>query len=163
MTLTRHTPYGIYCTYSAGNSREADLVQQVLQAAIRSELQSATLSGARISALADLDGFYVIAAKHGWDGEDALPVKNEAYVNARRFLSLMPRNWSKPEISADPDGEVAVEWHGGTRRRLSISFGPDERLSYAWLNGSERGHGTDMFIDEIPSGIAAQVGRLVRR
>jgi hypothetical protein len=116
-----------------------------------------------MSAISELDSFFVSAREKNWDGEESMPVHEVSYSNARRFLSLMPRTWVKPEISADPDGELAVEWRTGPRKRFSVSIGPEERVSYAWLNGTERGNGTDTFVDEIPEGVFTQVNRLVAR
>lgn len=162
MSSTRvgNTPYGIYCTVSFASGKEAGFVQSTLHQLSVSDLQSVALSGARLSALSDLDAFYKESSCVNWDGEGGLAVEQKSYENARKFISLMPRDWKKPEISADPDGEVSVEWHGGNRRRFSVSIGADERVSYAWLFGSERGNGTDTFLDEIPFGVATQVNRL---
>lgn len=155
------TPYALCWTVGTSSSPEGEIVTANLMQAFSSELQSAVYNGRRLSALADLHSFYSSAAKENWDGEGALPVNGLSYANARRFLSLMPSSWAKPEINGDPDGEVAVEWDVGSRRRFSISIGPDDRVSYAWLNGAERGHGTDIFVNEIPSSVTTQVNRLV--
>lgn len=158
-SYTRNFP--IYGCVSFASGREADVVQSMLHQAAISDFQSVALGGARMSALSELDSFYHNAQRLNWDGEDGLPVHERAYGNARRFLSIMPRTWVKPDVSADPDGEVSVEWRTGPRKRFSLSIGPDDRVSYAWLNGSERGNGTDTFADKIPSGITSQVERLV--
>ena len=73
-----------------------------------------------------------------WDGFDALPVTQDALRNAYLFLESLPLGYPRPSISAEPDGELTLEWHRSPRRTLSISVTPDGYLHYAALLGPNR-------------------------
>src|SRR5206468_1276723 len=61
-------------------------------------------------ALGELEDTKKEASVEGWNGYGARPMNPEAYMNARVFLESMPSTAPFPEISADPDGDVALDW-----------------------------------------------------
>jgi hypothetical protein len=104
--------------------------------------------------LKDLDELWAEASRPGWDGHGALPASPDAFDFARLFLNALPTTAPLPELSADPDGEVSLDWSFGNRRVLTVSIGPTGRCTYAWLLGQRSNRGTDWIEDEIPSSIA---------
>ena len=50
-----------------------------------------------------------------------------------------------PEFSPEPDGSISLDWIMSRTRVFSISVSPRDRLAYAWLDGSDRGHGVATF------------------
>jgi hypothetical protein len=142
--------FAIYRTHYNASGEAGRAVEKQLTAVRRSFDSSVAQSGNRLRMLDALDKFVNGAMHENWDGEGGLPVSWETFINARRFLEQIPVKWRPPEVNADPDGEISLEWSAGPRRRFSVSIGPEERISYAWLSGAERGHSVNTFVTEIP-------------
>lgn len=85
-----------------------------------------------------------------WDGQGALPVSDESYRAAYRFLEALPLGYWRPSIGVEPDGEITVEWYHSSRRTLSISFSKNGELHYAALLGASKAYGTEPFFGDIP-------------
>lgn len=52
------------------------------------------------------------------------------YERARRFLTALPISASRPEISIDPDGEIAFDWTVDGNM-LSVSLSASGQISFA--------------------------------
>lgn len=90
-------------------------------------------------------------AKSGWDGHGAEPVSLEAYRCAYRFVETLPPGCPLPDIGAEPDGHLTLEWYRTSSRVLSLSIGPEGELNYAALLGdSTRRTGSEKFGQEVP-------------
>lgn len=100
------------------------------------------------------------ASVQGWDGYGAKPMNREAYLQAKRFLESLPTTAPPPEVSADPDGDVAFDWSFGPRKALSVSVSQTGRCTFAWMRGYSTFRGTDWFDDEIPGSIANALSQL---
>ena len=74
-------------------------------------------------------------------------------------ITSPPRSVPAPEISAEPDGEIAFDWHEGVGT-FSVSVGPGGVLNYAGLFGKNKVYGTEYWGDEIPGPIIDNVVRL---
>ncbi len=85
-----------------------------------------------------------------WDGYGAMPFDPNSFVVAATFINSLPNYIQRPEISVDPDGEVALEWYNSPTRMFSISFGNKGNLSYAGIFGINKTHGKEFFEDRIP-------------
>lgn len=91
-------------------------------------------------------------SKPGWDGYGALPASPGSHHSACRFIQQLPHDLIDPEVGMDPDGEFSLDWFGTNRDHvLSISFGADERVSFAFRNGFERRRGTAVLRDQVPA------------
>ncbi len=95
-----------------------------------------------------------------WDGYDARPVAGETVAIARHLLDVLPLGAPAPSISADPDGQVTLEWHAGPRRVLSVSADPAGDLHYAALIGPRNPHATEPFFGEFPAAIFDLIKRV---
>lgn len=74
------------------------------------------------------------------------PELNPAALNrAVDFIKAMPDGLPMPEVTAEPDGDVSLDWIASRHRMLSISVGPRPRLAIAWLNGTSSGHSVEQF------------------
>lgn len=102
-------------------------------------------------------------AEDNWDGYGAVAVSPRTRDYAQRLLGSLPTTFPAPEISIEPDGEVAFEWHLAPRTVLSVSVGSTDELNYAALFGRSRAHGTECFGDELPETIIALLRRLLRQ
>ncbi|MBI5155072.1 hypothetical protein HZA57_07530 [Candidatus Poribacteria bacterium] len=81
----------------------------------------------------------------GWDGYGALPVQPSTVERTRSLLMRMPTGLPEPEIGAEPDGAITLEWHGRSSRALSVSVASDGPLHYAAIIGSSKCWGTEEF------------------
>lgn len=91
-------------------------------------------------------------SKPGWDGYGAAPASAGSHHTACKFIQRLPKDLVDPEVGMDPDGEFSLEWFGTDRDHvLSISFGADERISFAFRNGFERRRGTTVLRDYLPA------------
>ncbi|MGD1216428.1 MAG: hypothetical protein ABR861_15715 [Terriglobales bacterium] len=110
--------------------------------------------------LDELDVVRDEASVEGWDGYGAKPMNREAYLQAKRFLESLPTTAPQPEISADPDGDVALDWSFGSRKALSVSINERGRCTFACMRGYSTFRGTDWFDDGIPGSIANALSQL---
>lgn len=85
-----------------------------------------------------------------WDGYSALPVRDETYRAAYRFLESLPLGTPVPTIGAEPDGHITFEWYTSPKRLLSVSVSPEGELHYAALTGFGKTYGTELFLGEPP-------------
>ncbi len=98
------------------------------------------------------------ASTANWDGYGAHPVRRETAENALWFLFSLPASVPSPEISADPDGEIAFEWHAGRGRAFSISIGNGDVVTFAGLRGRKRIRGTEVLVDGFPKTLLHHLG-----
>lgn len=101
------------------------------------------------------------ASEKNWDGYGAEPVDAGAVKRAKVLIPLLPEAYGEPEIDIDPDGEVAFEWQTSPRSTFSFSVGPSGKVSYAGLRGHQSFHGTEYFVDELPSPIVDGLHRVL--
>jgi hypothetical protein len=124
----------------SGSSPEAKEVQTLTrQAFVKIKTQS------RVSvALNDLDSLQAEL----FSSNDPLVFK-APFDLARRFLFALPTDLAAPELSLDPDGEIAFDWAAERGRNFSVSLGSTGRLSFAGKLGPEKCiYGMDQF-DEV--------------
>lgn len=126
-------------------SAEAVAVASAVKGVMRSVERSQALSGARTAALSRLGELVNDCAAPGWDGEDALPLSPLAYRNARDLIRAWPAHLPLPEFAPEPDGSISLDWIESRHRLFSISVSESDRLAFAWLDGTDRGHGVARF------------------
>jgi hypothetical protein len=147
---------------STGASASARLLSKLREEIRQHLLTSLAVSRTTESALSELNEIRVEAARAGWDGYGARPVNFDAYLQARRFLESLPTTAPPPEVSADPDGEISLDWVFGPRKALTLSIGANGRCSYAWIRGKRTSRGTEWLDDEVPTNILSALSQLVR-
>jgi hypothetical protein len=123
-------------------------------------LTSHTVRDARERLLDDLEGLCFEASREGWDGYGAKPLSIDAYDFAKTLIKALPTTSPLPEVNADPDGEVSLDWSFGNRRALTLSIGPTGRCTFAWIQGQRSNRGTDWIEDEIPASIVFALRQL---
>lgn len=81
------------------------------------------------------------AAIGNWDGLGAEAVSARTLNQTRQILSmlqvLLPQTTPPPEVLAEPDGEICIDWTAGSARTLSISVGDHGRINFAASFGAE--------------------------
>jgi len=80
-----------------------------------------------------------------WDGYNALPVAQETLCGTYQLIASLPLGFPRPSISAEPDGQLTLEWRKSPGRVLSVSVAPDGLLHYAGLFGPNKRYGTLVF------------------
>ena len=69
-----------------------------------------------------------------WDGNGAKAVSGPAVSAAAAFLAKLPREEAEfPEVEADNDGWVTLEWHLSSDNVVHVCFGPNGVGAYASL------------------------------
>lgn len=113
------------------------------------------------SALKRLDEVYNECSEPNWDGYGGEPISHEAYVEAQKLLRMIPPSFPKPEILAEPSGEIAFEWYKDNYSVFVISIGGNNIITYAGLFGTTtKTHGTESFADKLPKLIFENIRRV---
>ena len=111
-----------------------------------------------------LNRLYELAAEcveADWDGYGAEAVSQIAVVRSAHFIRRLPEDLPLPEISVEPDGEIALDWSPTPTQTFSVSIGPADRMACAWVNGTEHGHVVVSSNNgEIPSRILQEIQRI---
>lgn len=146
-------------THNSGHTSAA-LVDQLLKLAFVHYEQPITLDP-RERALQSLRGIFDFHRQHGWDGYDALPISKGAYLEACRFIQLLPGDIALPEFSADPRGAISFEWYRGPGWLFTLTAKGTGIVVYAGLMGEDnRAYGTQKFCDSIPKVILQHIRRV---
>lgn len=72
-------------------------------------------------------------------------ISEEALINAAAFIRALPVGIPIPEFASEPDGMISLDWITSHRRVFSVSIGTSRRLAFAWLDGTDTGHGVARF------------------
>ncbi|VVM04933.1 hypothetical protein MAMC_00313 [Methylacidimicrobium cyclopophantes] len=138
-----------------GVSEDAQFVEQKLADGRSSWENSAVFGQSSVK-----EALYTVAEEcrsPNWDGYGAVPVSEEAYRLAYRFLEALPLGYAMPTVGVEPDGQITFEWHRSARRTLSVSIDPEGRVHYSALLGARKEHGEEPFFRELPQ----RVGELI--
>jgi hypothetical protein len=103
---------------------------------------------------------YIAAQFENLNGESSTKVEPSTYRYAQQFLQLLPSTIPPPEITADADGEIMLDWDQGRRNVLTVSIGRDGTITYAGLFGYNTTHGTETLGDALPPVISSCFERL---
>ena len=91
--------------------------------------------------------------KPGWDGYGAWAVEQETLRNTYQVIESLPLGFPRPSISAQPDGQLTLEWYRSPTRTLSISIYPGGYIHFAGLFGVEKLFGTVPLLGGLPARI----------
>lgn len=144
-----------------GVSEDADSLRNELRRIRDDSITSITVGGLYRVALEDLAQIVSECTEANWDGYDAEPVELLAIPYVVTIVESLPVGFPTPEIAAEPDGEISLDWHLGPRRAFSVSVARNGRLSYAGLFGRSEVHGTEYMADGIPEPILEGIRRAV--
>jgi hypothetical protein len=103
------------------------------------------------AAISDIGAMAMECSAPGWDGEAAEPISTVAVVRGTKLVRALPDGFELPEFAPEPDGSISLDWIQSRNRLFSVSVGASDRLAYAWLDGTDRGHGVTGFDgDRVP-------------
>jgi hypothetical protein len=127
-----------------------------------SEIRKTETLGRQDEALQYLEDVVEECSAPGWDGYDALPIREEAYLETKRLIRSLPMTsfMPMPEITPEPNGEIALEWSKGVRRIFVASMSGNNEITYAGLFGMNKTHGTEYFGDALPAVLLENLRRL---
>jgi len=126
-------------------SPEATHVFKTASDVAASTESSVSLFGAKQTFISQLRALAYECSADGWDGDDALGLHPSALRQTEAFIRALPNDMPLPEVAADPDGSVSLDWIRSKHRMFSMSIGASNRFAYAWLNGASRGHAVFSF------------------
>ncbi len=107
----------------------------------------------------DLDPCY---RESNWNGEGADPVPDAAFEEARAFLYQFPAILPLPDVIAEPDGYLGLEWYRNKRLLYVVSFNGQGVLSCSGLIGQTKVYGTYYMDAGVPSEILRIITRVVQ-
>ena len=129
-------------------SAEADSIRKSACAVIASAERSFALFGRKATAISELLAFAIEHAQDGWDGENGRRISGHAVQIAETFIRCLPDDVPVPEFAPEPDGAISLDWIYSRTRFVSVSAGSNDRLPYAWIDGTDRGHAVARFDGE---------------
>ena len=130
---------------------------QDLIAGLRSNEQTQSLAGRAVQFEARLRA----ALDELVIDEDQRAVPTAAVRLVSRLVRGLPASLPLPDVSIDPDGAISLDWMPSRTRLFSISVDDSDRLAYAWVNGSDRGHGVVRLSGPIPRPLLSQLMELM--
>lgn len=144
-------------------SAVADVVRSQMEAVWRSSAYSESLSGVQSDALDAIMKLASNCSSPDWDGYGALAINGKTVENTTAFIKALQGEFPMPDFSPEPDGSISLDWISGRYSLFSVSIGTSNRLAYAWLNGTDKGHAVAKFDGfsipcMIKSGIEAILG-----
>ncbi len=126
-------------------SAESHRVMVAIEGMNESVERSYALFGRKAAAIAQVWALVNDAAEANWDGARAEPVDHYAAFNATQVIRALPSDVRLPEAVPEPDGSVSLDWIESRNRLFTLSVGTGDRLAYAWVEGSDSGHGVVRF------------------
>ena len=126
-------------------SVEADTLRKSATDVIRAAERSVSLFGEKSKAIDEILALADECSVEGWDGYGAAPVDGSAVELATDFIRALPEAIPLAEFSVDPDGAISMDWAVNPSRVFSLSIGASDRLAYAWLDGTDKGHAVARF------------------
>lgn len=127
---------------------------------IVAELKKSITLGGKTDVLQSLEDLFKECSETGWDGNEASPITEDAYLEARRLINNLPINLRMPEVVPEPSGEIGLEWSKGKDRVFVLSLSGRNEIVYAGLFGMNKVHGVEYFGDTVPSTILENLRRL---
>jgi len=134
-----------YARSDSAVSSEALAAKSAAERLMASNEGSQVLFGDQSTVISQLWTLAQDCSQPDWDGAGASAIDMAAIYNAENVIRALPANIPMPELAPEPDGAVSLDWIQSRHRIFSISVSASPRLAYAWLDGSDRGHGVAWF------------------
>jgi hypothetical protein len=147
-------------TLTRGSSEAAQYVNSQTELARKLLRGSYALGWGGEEVFNELDEVQQECSETGWDGYHAEPVSPETHFLAGEFLKALPLGIPVPAVSADPDGQITLEWYISPKKTVSVSISGDGDLHFSSLNGSSSIYGTESFYGKAPRNILEAIQRL---
>jgi len=143
--LAGYAALNVYARGGSAISFEAQAAQKAATAVVEAAERSQALFGEKAAALSQLRALANECAEQDWDGNEASAIDPLAVFMAEGFVRAMPDSLPLPEFAPEPDGSISLDWIQSRNRLFSLSIGAANRLAFAWLDGSDKGHAVSRF------------------
>ncbi len=137
-------------------------VDQQREVILKSLQRSNTLGFIAKGTFQQLDEIFEECSTQGWDGERAKPISVDVLSSAKTFLMSFPLGIEAPEIGAEPDGAITLEWYRSPSRVISISINPGGWIYYAAIIGVTRRHGMDFASFDVSDDLLELISQVTR-
>lgn len=147
--------------HNTGTSEASHRLQEVYKSDV-TRLRKAVTWNYPGRVFSELNEIYQECSEKGWDGYGALPISQEAYHEAVRFLEALPLWWlPAPEVGPEPEGDIGFEWNFGKNQLFVVSINGTNIITYAGLLGTgNKTHGTEVFDGSIPQTVINHISRI---
>ena len=108
-----------------------------------------------------LDEIFEECSSIGWDGANAKPISAETLQSAEAFLKSFPLGIESPDVGAEPDGAITLEWYKSTDKVISISINPGGWLYFAAIIGTKKWHGVDFALFDVSEDLLGLISQVV--
>ncbi len=144
-------------------SAEAESVRSNASLVVGHVHRSVALFGPKATLISSLTALGEECREPDWDGYGAEPANPQALQRAGEAIAALPDDLPLPECSIEPDGCVSLDWMPAPHRTLTVSVGAGDRLPYAWVDGTDRGHAVARLVDgQLPARILDEIRRFTR-
>jgi len=143
--LLGYAAVSAYARNGSAVSAESHVARETAFSVLGLAERSHALFGVKSAAIASLYEMSRECGVEDWDGDGAYAINSNAVSNAVDFLRALPAGLRLPECGTEPDGSVCFEWTFSRHRRFMVSVGKGNRLAYAWIDGTDRGHAVARF------------------
>ena len=114
---------------------------------------TATIESTKTHRPAELSGVWHESNTANWDGYGAIPVAEKTLHLTEAILEKLPQQVPLPDVGAEADGHMTLEWRNETDRLISVSVDPNQRLHYAAIIGQEQHHGSVPYATTLPRSV----------
>ena len=125
-------------------------------------LQKSNALGIPAKVFQQLDDVFEACSSDGWDGEQAKPISGEVVRYVERFLNSLS-GMEAPEVGAEPDGAITLEWYRSPNKVISISIDGSGWLYFAAIIGSRKRHGADFALLGVSDDLLDLISQVTRR
>ena len=142
-------------------SPEAESVRLNASTVVEQVQRSLALYGPKAVLISTLTSLGEECRDSNWDGYEAEPANPNALNRAKDLIASFPDDLPLPECSIEPDGCVSLDWMPVPHRTLTLSVSANDRIPYAWIDGTDRGHAVARLINgQLPARILTEIRRL---
>lgn len=144
-----------------GFSEGASRIHREEEDIARSLIEETSLGSAWVHSICAASEIMNEAQLENWDGYGGQPADFDSYLYTLQLIDGLPPGYPPANISATPDGELALQWTNGKNDIFSISVAPDGALTFAGQFGKSTLFGTEAFTgEEISQTIRLGLSRL---
>jgi len=162
LALGAGVAWGAFALPDSGVSPEAISLQKSFKEYASHLEVSESLFGDKAQLISHLNELCAECSEDDWDGYGAEAVSDTVLLCAETFIRALPDGIAMPEISAEPDGQISFDWLPTKTKTFTLSVGSSDRLAYAWIDGSNRGHAVDLFEgDQLPPRVLGELQRIL--
>lgn len=146
--LQSHLPVPAIARRGSAVSAESSIAREAVNGVVESVERSEALFGRKAATISQIWALANECAESGWDGDGAEPIDRLVAFAAADVIRALPGRIPLPDVAPEPDGSISLDWIQSKDNVFSLSVGASDRLAFAWLDGSDRGHGVVRFDGE---------------